>query len=169
MSDLRTRISALFIPAAAVLLIIVGVRASRIEPLSLAATATEASAFTDAAVHRRALTESGALELAAEQNPFHPERRRGGVFRLPEEDDPASMVDDAALRSQSPVSLVGTAVSDNGGDFVVCAVGAEPPRIVRLGGACGDLELEAVERGKAEFVDAAGERVVLEVPEVESP
>lgn len=104
------------------------------------------------------------LTLAADRNPFHPERRRGGIYRLPGSQVAPAAPEEALSAALGPVTLVGTAVGEGGRGFVVCRVGRESPRIVRLDGSCGDLVLETVEQGRASFRDAAGERVLLEVP-----
>lgn len=165
---LRTAVLATI--AASVIAVVTGVRAVRLESVPIASLVIETPRATHPDVHRRAATGSEVLAAAAEHNLFHPQRRRGGVFR-PEGEEPIESAYDGGdyHNAENLVRLVGTAVSHDGEDFVVCAVGPDPHKIVRLGEWCGDLLLDAVKRGRAEFTDPAGERVMMEVPNVGTP
>ncbi len=162
----RVRVAAATLVLAAALTATVGVRAARLDPLPDPATLAERTLPEDADVHRRAATPPAAIEAAANNNPFHAERRRGGVFRMPGEGDDLDSNRETRERPQprDEVRLVGTVVTGAGRDFVVCAVGREAPRVVRLGGRCGDWTVESVERRRAEFTNAAGDTVLVEVP-----
>jgi hypothetical protein len=99
-----------------------------------------------------------------ERDPFHPERRPPlERFLLPDDqgDLPPGTTRDFGPRE---VRLVGTAVSGESGGFVMCQVGNEPPRIVRIGEEVGGLTLQAVFRGEAEFTRSDGTVVTLSVP-----
>lgn len=169
MPEWRTRLAAVAVFAAACLAGVTGMRAIRVEPPPTAAPEAAPPALTDSDTQRRMATDPGAVAVATARNPFHPERRRGGVFRMPGEDQGGAVPDELESPGmQGSVRLVGTAVSGDGDDFVMCAVGGEPPRIVRPGGRCGEMVLEEVSQGRAEFTNPTGERVVLEVPRVGS-
>lgn len=165
----RTRVAGLAVAIAAALAGVAGVRAARLEAVPPPDAARETGQLSGPDAHHRAATDPALIEATANRNPFDPERRRGGAFRLPQDrEQPVAVGPRDRAGNSGPVRLVGTAVTGDGKDFVVCAVGREPPRIVRLGGRCGDLMLESVERGSAELTDPAGERVVLEVPKAGS-
>ena len=105
------------------------------------------------------------LTLAVNQDPFHPERRRPSIaFRLPGEELPPTAA--TAPPGQVDLRLIGTAVRQGGGGFVMCKWGDESPRIVRLGERTRHLTLKRVEQGRAVFVSTAGERVELRVSKV---
>jgi hypothetical protein len=106
------------------------------------------------------------LRGAADADPFHPERRRPTLpFRLPEEE-----VDEVVERPESVgrLRLLGTVVLPDGKSFVMCELPGEGPRVVRIGALFDGLRLTVVEPGRAVFVTADGERVILEVPKAGS-
>lgn len=164
--SLRPAISALII--AVLLATSAAVRAVLVEPVQPVPAPSSDPVIDDPAVHRRAVTEPDLIGQIAANNPFHPERRRGGTYQLPGRTDDPRTVAIAAAPTNGDVRLLGTAVGGTGADFVVCAVGREAPRIVRVGARCGQLLLQTVARGSATFTDPAGERVDLEVPKAGS-
>lgn len=139
-----------------------GWRAIRLETSVAAAPISVPATPSAASVHLRARTEPGALQAAADRNLFHPQRIRGGIFRLPGDADPYEAP--APTPPPPTLRLLGTAVTATGQDFVVCAGDGHPARIVRLGERCGDLVLERVEQGRAQFGVSAGDPLVIEVP-----
>jgi hypothetical protein len=96
------------------------------------------------------------LEVVA-VDPFHPERRAPGR-RYGLADDAPAMADvpTAQLR------LTGTALLPDGGGFVLAALGAETPRIVRVGESLGAYRLIRIREGEADF-RRAGEDLTLSV------
>lgn len=160
----RIRLAAGAMIVAAVVLAVTVTRAVRLDATAPIAAAASVREIGPPIPMGPRVPVEAALRAAAERNAFHPERRRGGAYRLPGRGTPEPALPEPPPWAAGPVGLVGTAVSRDGRDFVVCQAGREPPRIVRLGGSCGELVLESVEQGRATFRDPAGERVVLEVP-----
>jgi hypothetical protein len=70
----------------------------------------------------------------------------------------------ATLAPPEPLRLLGTVVAAGGRSFAMCALGADPPRVVYPGQRIGAMRLESVSQGSATFTDNAGVRVVLRVP-----
>jgi hypothetical protein len=137
------------------------VRAVSIEPPPVAtARGDDRAATADpifAAITREALTD------AVASAPFRPERRRPAArFRLPSEASP-----DSSARAPAPAGdlrLIGTVVSPDGGGFVMCQLGTETPRVVRLGERIGPYALVGVHQGRARFRSESGELLDVTVP-----
>ena len=96
---------------------------------------------------------------AVAEDPFHPERR------VP---DRRFSVDEGPVVGMAPapagsLRLTGTALLPSGA-FALVALGAESPRIVRVGERVGPYRLVAIRKGEAEF-DMGGENVTLTVLE----
>ena len=109
---------------------------------------------------------SARMAQAVGKDPFHPERRRPTLrFRFPGE---ASAVPAAGAPSSGPFKLIGTAVMSSGKSFAMCQVGAEPPKLVRIGEQFGELTLKGVAPGRAVFLTAAGKRYEVLVPKAGS-
>jgi hypothetical protein len=107
------------------------------------------------------------LAGAVGKDPFHPERRRPTLrFRFPGEGAPASATTDAP--SSGSLKLIGTAIMPEGKGFAMCQVGAEPPKLVRIGERVGQLTLKGIEPGRAVFLTAAGKRYEVQVPKAGS-
>ena len=106
----------------------------------------------------------GLLKEVVDHDPFHPERRRPAVpFRLPAEQaaiaaQPAPVVTPAAT-----LRLLGTVVTPGQDAFVVCQLGNDAPKVVRVGGKIGDLTLRKIEPGRAVFHSPNGEAVDVRV------
>jgi len=107
------------------------------------------------------------LARAVGKDPFHPERRRPTLrFRFPGEGSAASATVDAP--SSGSLKLIGTAIMPEGKGFAMCQVGAEPPKLVRIGERVGQLTLKGIEPGRAVFLTAAGKRYEVQVPKAGS-
>jgi hypothetical protein len=107
------------------------------------------------------------LAEAVGKDPFHPERRRPSIrFRFPGEGSPAS--DTAKGPTPDSFKLIGTALMPEGKGFAMCQVGAEQPKLVRIGERLGDLTLKVIAPGRAVFVNPGGKRLELQVPKAGS-
>lgn len=101
-----------------------------------------------------------AVLTAVEAAPFDPEREppdrrlHPAGESEPHEPEPEA----AALR------LLGTAVLPGSPGFALCALGAEPPRLVRLHEEVGPYRLIAIRPGEADFVDGSGTPFTFTVP-----
>ncbi|HEX2091664.1 MAG TPA: hypothetical protein VHG28_04645 [Longimicrobiaceae bacterium] len=113
-----------------------------------------------------------ALVAALESAPFHPERRRpAGRFRLPGDAVPVAAAPPPATDPDAPplqVQLFGTVVAPGGRSFALVQLGAEPPKLVRIGEKIGDLTLTQVGQRRAVFLSAAGARVEVHVQRIGS-
>jgi hypothetical protein len=113
---------------------------------------------------RLAVADPDGLEVAIDQDPFRPERRRPPErFPLPDDPvpDPAPVL---AAPDPGAVRLIGTVVMPEGRSFAMCQVAGEPPKLVRLGETVGDLTLRRVDQGLAVFITAGGATVEARVP-----
>jgi len=59
--------------------------------------------------------------------------------------------------------LVGTVVDSSGGSFVLCQLGTNQTRVLRVGEELGPYELHSISQGAAIFLTAAGQRLELRV------
>jgi hypothetical protein len=64
--------------------------------------------------------------------------------------------------------LIGTVVDSNGGSFVLCQLGTNPTRVLRVGQELGPYELHSISQGAAIFLTADGQRLELRVPKTGS-
>jgi hypothetical protein len=95
---------------------------------------------------------------------FHPERRKPRTpFRLPGEPDPAHAPLPAPVAPQAALHLLGTVMELGKDAFVVCQIGNEPPKVVRVGRTLGSYTLRKIEPGRAVFTSPDGETVDLRV------
>lgn len=62
-----------------------------------------------------------------------------------------------------PLRLVGTVVDGASGDFALCQLGADAPKVVRVGQTIGTYTLRSITQGAAAFDSPAGDRVELRV------
>lgn len=112
---------------------------------------------------RRAAEPANVLRVVA-ADPFHPQRTApASRYVLPETDAVADVSSPGSLRS-GEVQLLGTAVSGEGGGFIMCQIGGATPEVVRVGEVIGDLTLRSIARGEAEFTREDGSTVTLAVP-----
>jgi hypothetical protein len=112
---------------------------------------------------RRPETPAGLIRAAIDADPFYPERRRpAAAFRLPGEG--IAPLAQPAIAEVPPLALIGTAVLPEGRSFAMCRVGAEAPRVVRVGDRVGEFTLKAVAQGRAVFVNSKGASVEFSVP-----
>lgn len=110
-----------------------------------------------AGVTRTAITD------AVASDPFRPERRRPeSRFRLPGEEPAPSQA--GAPAPVGDLRLIGTVVSPDGGGFVMCQLGTETPKVVRIGERIGPYALVGVHQGRARFRAASGEVLDVTVP-----
>ena len=120
-----------------------------------------ATPLTLATVARRAAPADSDVAVAIDHDPFAPDRHRPAVrYQLPEE------IAAAATQPTAPSGvphLLGTVVSPGGSSFAMCQIGAEPPRMVRIGDVVSGFKLERVSQGAALFLSATGSRVELNV------
>jgi hypothetical protein len=110
---------------------------------------------------------SARLANAVQAAPFRPQRKAPTQrFRLP--GDSAVALKEPSLEPGADFRLIGTAIMAEGRGFAMCQLGAEPPRLVRIGDRIGEMTLRRVGQGRATFADAAGRRIELQVPKAGS-
>jgi hypothetical protein len=97
------------------------------------------------------------VDSAFERDPFSPIRQT----HIPSE--PASIAKVATPAATEALHLVGTVVDSSGGSFVLCQLGAGPPRVLRVGDDLGAYRLHSISQGAATFVTGDGHRVELRV------
>jgi hypothetical protein len=137
-------------------------RAVLTDPLPSAAVVGPWSAAATAGI--RVPVTATKLADAVGKDPFHPERRRPSQrFQLPGEAAPA-----VSAASSELFKLIGTATMAEGKGFAMCQLGAEPPKLVRIGESIGDLTLKNVQPGRAVFVRSDGKRYEARVPKAGS-
>jgi hypothetical protein len=132
-------------------------RAVGIEPIAPVPDDDAPPAF-ERRVSPRANISEAALTLAADTDPFRPERTRPVPGEVMEE-DPAANVD----RVASIVRLIGTVVLPDDGGLAMLRVGEDPARVVRVGQLIGALRLVRVEPGRATLVTTDGAEFVVRV------
>jgi hypothetical protein len=110
----------------------------------------------------RVATAESLLVRTIENNPFRPERAPAEVaFLLPSEETDSQQPRSAP---SGPIVLVGTVVLADDRSFIMCRVGAETPRVVRVGDKVGDYTLRRVAQGTAAFETAHGKLIEISVP-----
>lgn len=136
-------------------------RALVLEPLP--APARGGAALPDVVVAARSAVDTALLLAAVEKGPFHPERRRPSQrFLLPGESE--EQANGEENRARGELRVIGTVVLAKGGGFATAQVGAEPPRLVRVGERIGGYTLRGVQPGRAVFASSAGTTLVVDVP-----
>lgn len=138
-------------------------RAIVLEPLPSAVRSSEQTGRSIPERAGGATPSRDVVTRAVAADPFRPDRRPPAEpFRMPGEALPSDSVVES-LAPASAIQLIGTAVSDGGG-FVMCQLGSDPPRLVRVGQSIGGFTLLSVGRGRAAFRDRAGQALDLRVP-----
>lgn len=133
-------------------------RALRVE--AVPRTAGSGDGIRVASVPRRVDQPLEPILAAVEKDPFRPERNRPERrFRMPGDAAPPRA---APARPAASVRLVGTLLSPDGG-IAMCQVGAQAPKLVRVGETIEGLTLKTVESGQAVFESSKGSRVVIHV------
>jgi len=100
-------------------------------------------------------------------DPFRPERAPASIaFRMPS--DAAAGVAVVSHTPEEGLLLVGTALLPDGRSFAMCRIGADPPRVVRVGERIGEYTLRLVTQGQARFETAAGRTIDVRVPKAGS-
>jgi len=146
--------------ASVVLVLITGVRVVREAPLPARPPASPELPVPK--LGQRVASQPWSAVRAVERDPFHPGRTAPAArYLLPEEDMQATLPGASSVRGE--VTLLGTAVSGDGGGFVMCQVGGETPEVVRIGEEVGGLTLRSISRGAAEFSRRDGSTVTLHV------
>ncbi|MCI0432564.1 MAG: hypothetical protein L0271_02785 [Gemmatimonadetes bacterium] len=143
--------------AAVVLVLAIG-RAVRIEQLlPLSADGSRPAIERPAAVEPR--VPEAALVLAAEADPFRPER----TWPVQNDDAQPSDADRNREAISAAVQLVGTVVLPDDGGLAMLRVGNDPARVVRVGDRISVLRLLHVEPGAATLLADDGTRLVVRV------
>lgn len=144
---------------AAVLCVVSGIEAWRLEPLPVGRA--EPSSLPE---DPRPVRSVSAAELAVllEADPFHPERRRPDV-RYGEERVDEAVTAAAVERSPVTVQLLGTVVLPQERSLAMCRIGNERARLLRLGDTLSNMKLTEIGQGRAVFVGAQGQRLDLRV------
>jgi hypothetical protein len=115
-----------------------------------------------------AIEESTALPPAfiariVDHDPFHPERRRPKTpFRLPAE-EAAARPAPVTPAPAAQLRLLGTVVTPGSDAFAMGQLGADAPRVIRVGGTLGGFTLRRIEPGRAIFTAPNGESMDLRV------
>ncbi|MDZ4865174.1 MAG: hypothetical protein SGJ01_17275 [Gemmatimonadota bacterium] len=100
-------------------------------------------------------------------DPFRPERSPASIaFRMPS--DASAGVAVVSHTPEEGLVLVGTALLPDGRSFAMCRIGADPPRVVRVGERVGEYTLRLVTQGQARFETAAGRIIDVRVPKAGS-
>jgi hypothetical protein len=157
MSDLLRHRSLMIALVALVVSLVVAstvvARAVRVDEVAAAPPPTFATA---AAVGKPGASTPVDVRAVVELNAFSPERsapkRR---YRLTGYDEPAVA---APVAGPQPVVL-GTFVSAPDRTFATCRVGADRPRIVRVGDVLGGYTVRSIERFMVVFTTPAGDRL----------
>lgn len=108
-----------------------------------------------ASLTRLDTTSDATLDRAVDRDPFATEQTAA----------PAREIAQApvTLASSQPLRLVGTVVDGASGDFALCQLGGEAPKIVRVGQSIGTYTLRSVTQGAASFDSPGGNRLDLRV------
>jgi len=149
-----------------VLVVITAVRLAMVAPTPEAVPGLTPPRIEPLGARTRPSAASALRVVAAD--PFHPLRTAPAErYILPEEQIAAVEPGSGPLR-EGLVRLLGTAVVDNAGGFVMAQVGSATPQMVRVGEVVGDLTLRSIARGSAEFTRQDGTLVTLGVPAAQS-
>ena len=103
------------------------------------------------------------IENAIDHDPFSISRQRSALPPVPSSPTVAS-----AMATPEILRLIGTVVDSNGGSFVLCQLGTNPTRVLRVGQELGPYELHSISQGAAIFLTADGQRLELRVPKTGS-
>ena len=150
--SMNVRIAATVVVATLMAVGYVAIEASRID-----ATAPQLDPLASERAGTLARLDTTTDELvnrAVARDPFGTEQR---VTLASRGSAPVPVVPVAAIR------LVGTVVAGASGDFALCQVGNEPPKVVRVGQTIGSYVLRRITQGAASFDSPDGERVELRV------
>jgi hypothetical protein len=103
-------------------------------------------------------TSDALVAAAADADPFSPSRTRA-------ETRVASAAEPVVINRQpaAPLQLIGTVMDPAGGDFALCQLGADAPKIVRVGQSVGSYTLRRISQGSASFESSNGDRIELRV------
>ena len=103
------------------------------------------------------------IENAIDHDPFSISQQRAAV--LPVTSSPTVA---PAMSTTEMLRLIGTVVDSSGGSFVLCQLGTNPTRVLRVGQELGPYELHSISQGAAIFLTADGQRLELRVPKTGS-
>jgi hypothetical protein len=100
--------------------------------------------------------------VSIEANPFRRDRQAAPArFRMPGEG--AEVPVGSSAPAASSLVLIGTAVLAGGGSFAMCQIGAEPPKLVRVGERYAGFTLRRVSQGHATFSTPTGKSLEVRV------
>jgi len=105
---------------------------------------------------------SEAIIEAFERDPFSTTRQHPVIQRM------SSSATAPAPIAAEVLNLVGTVVDSDGGSFVLCQLGSNSTRVLRVGDVLGPYELHSIAQGSATFVTGDGRRLELRVPKTGS-
>jgi hypothetical protein len=153
--DGRVRIAAIACALATAALAMAVRSAVRVETSPAAPVAAPARVI--ASFVRLDTTSDLLVGRAIDKDPFG--SRRDAVIAARRDVAPAPINRAASL----PLRLVGTVIEGASGDFALCQLGNETPKMVRVGQSIGDYVLRRVTQGAASFDSPAGGRMELRV------
>lgn len=128
------------------------------------ASVTRLPSHSNIIVRRATLAATDSIESAVDHDPFNASRMRPrGRFRFPGEATLSDSLTPPSTLVARAVRLIGTVVLENDGrnGFVICQLGEEPPRVLRINEQLGDLTLKQIAREKAVFMDSKGGLLVI--------
>jgi hypothetical protein len=115
-------------------------------------------------IEREAPPSDAFIQKALDHDPFSATRQRPALADAV----PSPTVAAPASSTPDVLRLIGTVVDSSGGSFVLCQLGADPTRVLRVGQALGAYQLHSVSQGIAIFVTGSGQRLELRVPKTGS-
>jgi hypothetical protein len=109
----------------------------------------------DSRLSRTDTTSNAILDRAVDRDPFATEQNAAPIREAAQAP--------VTLASSQPLRLVGTVVDGASGDFALCQLGGDAPKIVRVGQSIGTYTLRSVTQGAASFDSPGGNRLDLRV------
>jgi hypothetical protein len=142
-----------------IVLVVATVRALRVD-MTLPALSSPVSAPIGT-VARATATSDGLVAAAVDNDPFSPTRQKSGTrYGAP---SAAIVLNAAPPPAPAQLHLVGTVIDPARGDFALCQLGADSPRMVRVGQSIGNYVLRSISQGVASFDSPHGNRLELRV------
>jgi hypothetical protein len=127
------------------------------------ASAARLTPHSHVSVRRATSVTSDSTESAIRRDPFNVSRlppRQG--FHFTGESTPSDSLTSLSRSAASAVRLIGTVVGEKNGGFIICQLGEDAPRVLRVNERLGNLTLKQVARERAVFIDSTGELIVIQ-------
>ena len=154
MRDRLFRASVVTLAASVVVFLVAIVDAVRVQPVE---AAPAPAMIPDSALRFSGSSVAADLAAAAANDLFADDRQAPATrYRLPGEAN-----DTPRQPAPRPVVL-GTALSDDGGNFAICQLVGGQSMVVRAGARIGEFTVVSIERGRVAFRAANGERFSID-------